>query len=101
MHLELGFQRGVGRTVVALVGIIPEGRYLLTGVVVTASTMKFVNCQGIHDYLGKDVEFTQQIPELQKGRVAFLLKPYYNNYNNFYTLRQKRQTIAQNGNFTF
>lgn len=40
VHLELGFQSSVEHTVAALVGMIPEGLYLLTSVAVAASAMK-------------------------------------------------------------
>ena len=38
--LELGFQTSVERTVAALVGMIPEGLYLLTSVAMAASALK-------------------------------------------------------------
>ena len=37
VHLQLGFQSSVEHTVAALVGMIPEGLYLLTSVAVAAS----------------------------------------------------------------
>lgn len=40
VHLQLGFQSSVEHTVAALVGMIPEGLYLLTSVAVAASAMK-------------------------------------------------------------
>ena len=40
VHLQLSFQSSVEHTVAALVGMIPEGLYLLTSVAVAASAMK-------------------------------------------------------------